>query len=59
MAPDLGAVVMPGGVVVLSGLLAAQEGDVMTAYQAAGFTRRKCIVLGEWCTLITGRGAGS
>ena len=58
MAPDLGGVVSPGGALVLSGLLSVQEGDVMAAYEAAGFIRLKNICLGKWCTLITGRGPG-
>jgi ribosomal protein L11 methyltransferase len=58
MAPDLGEVVSPGGTLVLAGLLSVQEGDVMAAYEAAGFIRLKNICLGKWCTLITRRGPG-
>lgn len=58
MAPDLGEVVRSGGILVLSGLLGVQQGDVMAAYEAAGFARLKCIGLGEWCTLITRYGPG-
>ena len=59
MAPELGDIMTPGGFLVLSGLLAGQDQDVMAAYEAAGFSRRKCIVLGEWRTLVTARGPGS
>ena len=33
--------------------IGVQHGDVMAAYEAAGFSRLKRIGLGEWCTLIT------
>jgi ribosomal protein L11 methyltransferase len=58
MAPDIGAVVAPGGILVLSGLLATQASDVMGAFEAAGFSLRKTLPLGRWCTLMTQRGSG-
>ena len=56
MALDLGEVVEPGGTLILSGLLARQEFDVLAAYHEAGFMHRLTIVLGEWSTLVVKRG---
>ncbi len=56
MAADLGEVVEPGGILILSGLIAPQEQDVLAAFHAAGFSHRFTIVLGEWSTLAVRRG---
>ncbi len=56
MAADLGEVVAPGGILILSGLLTGQEHDVLAAFRAAGFSHRFTMVLGEWSTLTVGRG---
>jgi ribosomal protein L11 methyltransferase len=58
MAADLGEVVDPGGTLILSGLLARQEQDVLAAFHEAGFSHRFTVVLGEWSTLAVRRGTG-
>ena len=52
MAPQLAAVLSPGGFCVLSGLLRAQEDDVIAAHVNCGMAliHREC--LGEWRALI-------
>ncbi|MCZ6608701.1 MAG: 50S ribosomal protein L11 methyltransferase [Alphaproteobacteria bacterium] len=56
MAADLGEVVAPGGILILSGLLTGQEDDVLAAFHAAGFSHRFTMVLGQWSTLTVRRG---
>ncbi len=57
LAPAIAAKVAPGGVVLLSGILSPQEGEVRAAYVAAGLTplaggdRRE----GEWSLLALAR----
>jgi len=50
LAPAIAAQVAPGGVLLLSGLLAGQEEEVRRAYQAAGLLadRGRDAVAGEW-----------
>ncbi len=50
MAPDLMAHLAPGGVAVLSGILADQENQVLASHNGLGLVRR--IALGEWVTLV-------
>ncbi|MQA66002.1 MAG: methyltransferase domain-containing protein [Alphaproteobacteria bacterium] len=52
LAPELTGLLAPGGFFVLSGLLTAQEGEVLAAYGAAGLALRRTIVLGDWSTMI-------
>jgi ribosomal protein L11 methyltransferase len=52
MAPALAAVLAPGGVAVLSGILTVQADGVVVAYAAAGLDRAERIALGEWTTLV-------
>ncbi len=52
LAPDVAAVLAPGGRLVLSGLLARQEREVTAAYGAEGLTRARSIMLGDWSTLV-------
>ena len=51
LAPDFGAAVMPGGHVVLAGLLETQEPRVRRAYRKAGFRLAARIVNGDWSIL--------
>jgi len=55
MAADLGEVVEAGGTLILSGLLARQDQDVLAAFHEAGFSYRFTIVLGVWSTLAVRR----
>lgn len=57
LAGSLSSLLAPGGRLVLSGLLTRQQDDVMSAYRAAGLTREKTIVLGDWSTLVLTREA--
>jgi ribosomal protein L11 methyltransferase len=52
MAPDLNRVLKPGGFAVLSGLLARQEQDVLTAHIKQGLVSKGHIALGDWRALI-------
>lgn len=55
MARDLRRVLAPGGVAVLSGLLARQEAFVLAAHRAQGLWLQRRIVIDGWHTLIVGR----
>jgi ribosomal protein L11 methyltransferase len=57
MAPDLARVLAPGGVAILSGLLARQEAAVLAAHRAQGLHLRARIALEGWHTLVVGRSA--
>ncbi len=50
MAPELLRHLAPGGVAVLSGLLADQEREVLEGYAPLRLVRR--IALGDWVTLV-------
>jgi ribosomal protein L11 methyltransferase len=57
-AADLAAAVAPGGVLVLSGILAAEAGAVREAYaRPARCWKADSRVLGEWCDLCLRRPA--
>lgn len=63
LAPDLARLAARGGLVVLSGLLTAQERRVLAAYRAHGLAPVRRIRIGEWSTLVLaplahGRAAG-
>ena len=55
LAPDMGQHCAPGGLVILSGLLAVQAEAVTAAYIAAGFTPVSRDDLGEWSALVLKR----
>jgi ribosomal protein L11 methyltransferase len=59
MAADLRRALKPGGIAVLSGLLAYQEPGVLAAHRIAGLTLRQRIVIDGWSTLVLGRGRSS
>ena len=52
LAPEIRANLMPGGSVILSGLLIEQERRVLGAYLIQGFHIRRRIHLDEWSTLV-------
>jgi len=52
MAKDAEHALMPGGFIILSGLLNRQAEDVMNAYINAGLKLTRQIDIGEWSTLI-------
>jgi ribosomal protein L11 methyltransferase len=54
MAPDLSRNLAPGGIAVLSGLLATQERMVMSAHRAQGFHLLRRYTQGGWNTLVLG-----
>lgn len=56
MAHDLARALAPGGVAVLSGLLAYQEAGVLAAHRLAGLHLQGRIVIDGWSTLVIGRG---
>jgi ribosomal protein L11 methyltransferase len=55
MAPDLARHLAPGGIAVLSGLLASQQRAVLAPHRGRGLRLKARIVLGDWATLILGR----
>ena len=57
-APGLAARLAPGGVVVLSGLLARQERAVLAAYRARRLALIERIALAGWHTLMLARRSG-
>jgi ribosomal protein L11 methyltransferase len=58
LAPALARTMAPGGIAVLSGLLAAQAGAVLAACASAGFSRLERHDKGEWSTLVLQRRGG-
>ena len=52
LAPNFAEVVVPGGVCILSGLLAAQAPQVEAQYRAHGFKLDSRILIGGWATLV-------
>ncbi len=58
MAPQLNAVLKPGGFCVLSGLLTRQMQDVVHAHQALGLTLEHAIPMGDWQALVLRKKAG-
>jgi ribosomal protein L11 methyltransferase len=59
MAPELAALVRPGGRAILSGVLTGQGARLDAAYRAAGLEPRDAIEVGEWRTAILGRAGGA
>ena len=55
MAPGVARYLRPGGAAVLSGLIAAEERQVLAAFRAVGLRLRRRIRLGAWVTLILTR----
>ena len=55
LAPTLSAALAPGGVAVLSGLLAHQEAMVRSAYRSQGMRLLDRVALADWHTLILTR----
>lgn len=51
LAPDFAAAVVPGGHVLLAGLLETQEARVRRAYRTAGFRLAERMVNGDWSIL--------
>lgn len=58
MAPQMHAVLQPGGHAVLSGLLQRQKNDVIAAHQAAGFNLVHTVDIGDWCALVVQKQLG-
>lgn len=52
LARDISRAVVPGGHVVLSGLLVHQAAAVIAAYRAAGFHLERHMRVHEWATLV-------
>jgi ribosomal protein L11 methyltransferase len=56
MAADLRRALAPGGIAMLSGLLAYQAPGVLAAHRLAGLSLRQRVVIDGWSTLVVGRG---
>ncbi len=56
LAGAIAGAVLPGGTVILSGLLAGQESEVRAAYRGRGLTLDRRIAIDGWHTLIFRRG---
>lgn len=59
MAPDIERFLMPGGQVILSGILTTQRRRVLSAFALQGLYHRATLVRGEWVTLHLDRGSAS
>jgi ribosomal protein L11 methyltransferase len=57
LAPELAALHAPGGVAILSGILARQAKGVAAVYRSLGYVPEAPIRIGEWVTLVLWRGA--
>ncbi|MGH7006347.1 MAG: 50S ribosomal protein L11 methyltransferase, partial [Alphaproteobacteria bacterium] len=57
MAPAVARRLRPGGSVVLSGLLRADEAEALAAYGAQGLALAARLPLGDWVTLVVTRKA--
>jgi len=55
LAPTIGRTLAPGGIVILSGLLARQEAEVLAAYRTQRLALVRRIRQGDWPTLILAR----
>lgn len=51
LAPDMARYLAPGGVAILSGILATQVAGVEAVYRGWGFGRVEKLVIGDWATL--------
>ena len=51
MAPDFARAVIPGGSILLAGLLTTQEANVRRAYRTVGFRLARRLVRGDWSIL--------
>jgi len=58
MAPAVARRIRPGGYVVLSGLLRADEAEALAAYRAQGLALAMRLPLGDWVTLVVAARAG-
>ena len=54
MAPDIARHLRPGGVAILSGLLARDAMPLAAVYRRCGVPLLQCLTLGSWATLILG-----
>ncbi|MBA3813843.1 MAG: 50S ribosomal protein L11 methyltransferase [Alphaproteobacteria bacterium] len=52
MAQDVGRALIPGGCIILSGLLSRQAEEVIHAYESVGIKLFSQIPIGDWSTLI-------
>ena len=52
MAPEFARHLAPEGIVILSGLLASQEAEVVETYDDTGLRRVDHVCLGDWVTLL-------
>ncbi|MGY2048220.1 50S ribosomal protein L11 methyltransferase [Methylobacterium sp. JK268] len=59
LAPSLARVVAPGGLLVLSGLIARDVPGVLSAYAAQGFTLSRRRMIEGWATLELRRGGAA
>jgi len=56
MARDLGRVLAPSGIAILSGLLREQETAVLAAHRLMRLRLRGRLVIDGWSTLVLSRG---
>jgi ribosomal protein L11 methyltransferase len=55
LAPEVAAHQAPGGIAILSGILARQAAGVLAAYRGWGYRPRFTVRIGEWTTLVLRR----
>ena len=51
LAPEMARFLAPGGMAILSGILASQAAGVEAVYRGFGFSRVEKLLIGEWATL--------
>lgn len=55
LAPGLADATAPGGQAILSGILAHQEDEILSAYQKVGFSVERSDRFGEWLAIVLQR----
>ena len=54
----IGAALLPGGALILSGILRTQEAEVTAAFEARGLTFETAVRKGKWVTLLARKPSG-
>jgi ribosomal protein L11 methyltransferase len=58
LAQDLAAALAPAGKLLASGIIAEREGEVVSAFRAAGLAVQRRVQSGDWVTLVLGHAQG-
>jgi ribosomal protein L11 methyltransferase len=55
LAPDIASCLSPGGIAILSGILAEQADEVIAAGEQSGMTVRELLPDGKWVSIVIGK----